>query len=800
MNRTIACAFLSITILFLNCFKSKQEFKKDEFIPLKSYSPISLFYPRKDLEWSLSVPTITRKLSSHTTKDVWAQAEFPLYAIGSRSEGIDTLEKFLLLQPGQTLTFLFDSKIYKELLAEENLPEGLELKCDGNSLPIQGNPIKLICGFDVEISELQFKNFSDELLFIPSIILFPIENSKIDIDSNKIDTDSNQSKNFINSINESINLGSRNILFIVVDSLRADAVGRKGVTPNLDGLANESISFNNHLVNAAWTRPSTTVFFTGQYASKSGVNFWDYPVPREEANSFYSTGKFSLPLAFAKNGFHSEMIGNNPFVTDRYGIGVDFGFLKIQEFSRIPQDTRLITNSALNYIQKISQSHNSRFLFLNYNDPHKPYTPENIYKEKVLKENPGPYDDERLLDYLGEVAFVDEQLGKLFSEMKRLNLWDQSMIIITSDHGEVMNAKHAISLFTGTNTLFGHGQGLYKEDIHVPLLIKPFKNSNMQKFAGKKINQLTRSIDILPTILEESKISINYPLDGKSLHPILRKEEKFTREYYGETRGTQAIQQGDIKLIRKSFLFHRLGFWKGFVGTEKDYLFDLAKDPNEENPILMNHAIPPKEKSESTNMNSIYSKYSKLKDRLDQQSKSNAYYTIRIVNPRNDSENTKTKSISTEISSLTLNQSKSFERKVKIRVILDAGQVRPVYSMPSEIPSSRNEFTIFSKLGDVKEFHFQVYPDVSLPKFQIMIDDTVALPSQWGVGSFDLYPKNCLSKDCSDLLNAKSGPPNLPKDFRIQIWRTGNTILHSSEKANLGSEAMDILKKQGYVQ
>lgn len=46
-----------------------------------------------------------------------------------------------------------------------------------------------------------------------------------------------------------------------MDSLRADAVGRKGVTPNLDGLANESISFNNHLVNAAWTRPSTTVFF-----------------------------------------------------------------------------------------------------------------------------------------------------------------------------------------------------------------------------------------------------------------------------------------------------------------------------------------------------------------------------------------------------------------------------------------------------------------------------------------------------------------------------------------------------------
>lgn len=61
--------------------------------------------------------------------------------------------------------------------------------------------------------------------------------------------------------------------------------------------------------------------------------------------------------------------------------------------------------------------------------------------------------------------------------------------------------------FLGTNALFGHGQGLYKEDIHVPLLIKPFKNSNMQ-ICGKKINQLTRSIDILPTILKIKIISI----------------------------------------------------------------------------------------------------------------------------------------------------------------------------------------------------------------------------------------------------------------------------------------------------
>lgn len=726
-----------------------------------------MFYPHPSLAWEISPNEINVDFTNFVrTKDPWNQTELPIYVQWERIKGVENFTKYMFLASGQSLVYTIPSASYHRLVAEDTIPDELEISCNAHPLAWKNQIALLNCGENLSSQvSLRIYNPTNSEIAIPFIQILPKEATRTET---KV----------------------KNIIFIVIDSLRYDAIGKEGVTPNLDRFQKQSVSFHNHLVNAAWTRPSTTIFFTGKYASKSPLNFWDYPLPKEEARAFYESKNQPLPIALSNFGYHSTMIGNNPFVTDRFGIGVDYGFLSVAEYSRSPNDTLLIKERALQYFQKIHGSPSRQFLFLNFNDPHKPYTPDSKYTKRIYELNPKEFEgkDPRVLDYLGEVAFVDEQLGEIFQEIKRLGLWDESMILITSDHGEVMNEKHAISLFTGTNTLFGHGQSLYQEDIHVPLLIKYPVQSKNHLLRGSSLDSLTRSIDIYPTIIDEigmksgiSEESKESSIDGISLNRILDKQENTSREYYGETRATQAVQINDWKLMRKSFLFHRLGFWKGYVGLEKDYLFHLKNDLFEENPIKIDHT--------SLLPNPIYKE---LKDKLESYSRPNAYYTIRISNPKSPLQEISNNS--------SINTGQVTTKKVQIQIRISSGEVRSVYSMKSETLVSKNEFSLLLQPGETKEFHFQIYPDISFPSFQIWVDDRIANTSDWGVGGMDLNPNNCYGEDCKVLFDAKNGSPNLPNQFRVQIWRSGQGIISPGRESELGADAIGILKKQGYIQ
>jgi arylsulfatase A-like enzyme len=772
MKTNLAILFLLAQVFFQYCkIDSFLVNSKDE---ASSLPILNIFYPHPSLAWEISLNEDDVDYSNFTrTKDPWNRSNLPIYVEWKRANGVENFTKYLILGGKKSLAYTFPSSSYQKIVSDEIFPKDLEISCNGYPLQWKKNLAKLICGQNVsKNASLRIYNPTDSEIAIPYIQILP-------------------KKSLAKNLNPKTNLNVKSkvnkVIFIVIDSLRFDAIGKKGVTPYLDRFQKEFISFNKHLVNSAWTRPSTTIFFTGQYASKSTLNFWDYPLPVKEAEAFYNSILIPLPQNLSKEGFHSTMIGNNPFVTDRFGIGVDYGFQSIEEFSRSPNDTILIKESALRYLRKIQKTSSKEFLFLNFNDPHKPYTPDEKYTKRIIDLNPEEFQskDPRILDYLGEVAFVDEQLGEIFQEMKRLGIWEESMIIITSDHGEVMNENHAISLFTGTNTLFGHGQSLYQEDIHVPLLIKYPSNVGYNLKSGSKISALTRSIDIFPTILETvlaEKSSHSHPpeVDGISLNRILDQTETTDREYYGETRATQAVQIKDWKLMRKSFLFHRLGFWRGYVGTEKDYLFNLKDDPLEENPIWIDKT--------SLAPNPIYKE---LKDKLESYSKPNSHYTIRISNP--NIENNKNLNIQTESPIAST-------KKIQIQIRISSGEVRSVHKMSSEPLVSKNEFSIIVKPGEVKEFHFQVYPDISFPSFQIWVDDKIANPSDWGVGALDLNPKGCFGENCSALFDAKNGSPNQPNQFRIQIWRSGNGIISPGIESDLGADAIGILKKQGYIQ
>jgi len=556
------------------------------------------------------------------------------------------------------------------------------------------------------------------------------------------------------------------VVWIVIDSLRGDVIGNYGVTPHLENLQKEATVFQNHLVNASWTRPSTLVFFTGRYASRSPINFWDYPVPQEEVQAFQGTDV--LPALLRDQGYKTIMIGNNPFLTDHAGIGVPVGFLELEDYSRFTRDTPLITKRALDFLESRKNKDEPFFLFLNYNDPHKPYTPPESHLMRVR----GEFRDERQRLYLGEVSYIDSEIGQIVQALKDKNLWDPILFLVTSDHGEVMHPAHAISPFTGTDTYFGHGQDLFWETIHVPLLWKePFqKKSQIYQFQ-------TQSVDLFPSVLQTLGLPLPSDLDGISLQEQMQdsgKSEKDSKNavrrlYYGETRFTQAVGQGDHWLLQRSYRFHRVSrFWESQrVGAEPFYYYNRSLDPNQEFPLRLGNpphletlAIPEETKSKIQNL----IKYLREKEPKFSE------YVLRKNQPENE---------------------------LTWQIFVRVGEIRWLQS--PEIMEKLSPFLFRGKLQKEEEIRFTVYPDLVPPQLQVFQAGKPLTPDSWGLGSYQVRPDSC-SRQCENLLWARAGAPAKNDSLMIQYWRTGRGLVLGQETTDISPEALDLLKKQGYVQ
>ncbi|PJZ83128.1 sulfatase [Leptospira harrisiae] len=554
-----------------------------------------------------------------------------------------------------------------------------------------------------------------------------------------------------------------NVIWIVIDSLRGDIIGHYGVTPNLDLLKKEAISFDYHLVNAAWTRPSTLVFFTGKYASANPVNFWDYPTTKAEVEAFYRTEKSPLPKLLKDHSFVTYMVGNNPFLTDKFGLGVDVGFDQLYDFSNYNEDTKKITKKTFEVLEEVSVDQKPFFLFLNYNDPHKPYTPPEGFTNRIQTKE---ILDERKRNYLGEVAFVDEELGKVFLELKNKNLWEKTLVLITADHGEVMNVAHAISPFTGTNTYYGHGQDLFLENIHVPLLIKLPGKSQKQS-----ISAMTRSIDLYPTILDYTGLNIPRSVQGKSLRSLIENTETTKRTYYGETRFTQGYGEGNEFLLQRSYRFHELGkFWQGSVGSEFYLYSDSKKDPNQENPLRI------------TNIAAIRD----MKLQPDLEKKILRFWKqIRSMEPK------------LPLYHLSI-QPESKDTEIQIRV--PSGTIR-MASYPEDVilKESGKLVQIQTKRKEPFEISFEVYPDVSFPEFTVWFSKKQIPKSEILTGYFGVSLASCQT-NCDLLYESGTKKPVITPKTKVYFWKEGGQKKSYSSKQELGTDALEILKKQGYVQ
>ena len=639
--------------------------------------------------------------------------------INYRENGVDVSKKVIYLKKGMELEYKLNYTLNHKIYI--TLKKNSEVHIYFNNNKLKDNLIQSTHSFN------KIKIIAETDTIITTIYLAPLESKK-----------------------------KGDLYFIVIDSLRGDVPGFNGgkynATPNLDEYSEKTYVFQKHLVNSSWTRPSTLIFFTGLYPSKSYINLWDYPVFNNEREAFYTSKIKPLPVVLAENGYKTILIGNNPFFTDHRYIGLDIGFEEVYEFSFLDRDTPQITSKFLKFMQENSIDKRPLFIFLNYNDPHKPYEPPFEFLQKIKVDNSM---DSKKRDYLGEVAYVDNELSTVLRKIKESENYNQSLLIITSDHGEVMQPAHAKSKFTDVYTLYGHGQGLYEEDIHTPLLLKI-----PSQVSGKKISKISRSIDLYPTILDYLQIQNTEILDGTTLRSILEDREISDRDYYGESRGVKGVRKNGWKYMKKTFEYHREGpAWDGIVGREDSYLFDLKADPLEIFPIS-NSKI-------EEELAADFSKGNLLK---------NKYY-IRMSNFSNENKDINL-NLSIPYGMINLESKKNL-------------MFNKYFSREINIKPNMEETLIFS-----------IYPDVVIPDINVQINHKSPGVGELGVGEFDLYPKNCnLRKlECLEIYQSINKEPPKPKNFRVQIWYTPAGKKMNSEKVILEKEAIQILKKQGYIQ
>jgi arylsulfatase A-like enzyme len=392
--------------------------------------------------------------------------------------------------------------------------------------------------------------------------------------------------------------GTPNVILIGVDTLRADRLSSYGYhsqTPNIDALAGDGVRYTAMTAQASWTKPSFATIFTSLYPSSHTATGKPHRLPQVVT---------TLAEALSASGYHSGGFADNPSISASFGFDqgfADYVYLEpayllggseatsqlalyqllrrgwamisgegiyVQNFY---QDASVVNQHALDWMEK--NKHTRFFLFLHYMDPHDPYFehPYNGYGHaRASDQNPDPSMAPEFSHlYDGEVRYLDEHLGQLFDWLKAEGLYEETLIVLTADHGEEFQEHGG----------WWHGQTLYQEQINVPLIVKyPVSLGEGSSQASTVspslvVDDLVRSLDIAPTILDVAGVYIPEAMVGRSLWSATDPVSLAFSEEDHEGNVLQSVRTPDRKLILANPDNPR--------GLPAEALFDLNSDPGE---------------------------------------------------------------------------------------------------------------------------------------------------------------------------------------------------------------------------
>lgn len=379
----------------------------------------------------------------------------------------------------------------------------------------------------------------------------------------------------------------RDLVIIVVDTLRADAVGAYGrkpsFTPNLDRLAARSVRFAQLLAPAPWTLPSVASLLTGFQPQVHGAG--------RRVGDFAPTALGRLPSTLAealtKQGFYATAVYNNIYLNPSFG--VERGF---DEYAWYDADDSVLVDRALDDLHR--NRDRRHFLFLHLFGPHNPYAPPEEVCESVSRSEvpdyrgslgcsadrrpgrpPPPEADRAWIEalYHGDIAWTDRQLGRFFAGLEKLGLSDRTLVALVSDHGETFWRRLERSRRYGYEDA-DHGQAHYQELLHVVgLLAGPGIRPGV-------VEDPVEMVDIEPTLF--GLLGLEPPHgEGIDLGPALvggrvpRKTLISDDTLYGPSRWSV-----------------RRGPWKLIVPEEEGLpleLYDLDHDPGERRNVVDEH-------------------------------------------------------------------------------------------------------------------------------------------------------------------------------------------------------------------
>ncbi|MCG6140327.1 sulfatase [Leptospira mtsangambouensis] len=393
----------------------------------------------------------------------------------------------------------------------------------------------------------------------------------------------------------------KSVILIVIDSARKDFFGSYGyphsVTPVMDQMAKESFFFENPFANGNWTKPSMMSFFHSEYSSNLGLgNSWFSTKPYQR-KVYYGKKRDNLAKTFREAGYFTQTIMNNVFFLDYTTVGLDLGFHNSFQVGMDIVDTEVLTNKAIQFVSEYKDR--PYFLHFNLNTPHASYSPppEDMAAVRSIVPSHLFYRYESPVQrYLGEMHYTDREIGRLVERLKKEGTYEETMIIVTGDHGELFSAHHDYSYHFIMQTRFGHGETHYDEEINVPYFIKlpkSLKESLKSDLATKanggqiRISGQSSLLSLAPTILGFLDLSPkNSTYQGADYSACIRitnicPEEKFI---YTEGRMSESVRTEKYKYIRRYPGFTTVRRTSaGEPHTMAEELYDLKKDPEEKN-------------------------------------------------------------------------------------------------------------------------------------------------------------------------------------------------------------------------
>jgi len=395
--------------------------------------------------------------------------------------------------------------------------------------------------------------------------------------------------------------GKTNVILIALDQLQADQLhcygNRRATSPHIDHLAEQGVLFSHYYTVAPWTSPSYSSLMTSLYPSRHGVTLFWHP-----GDPLISGKVPLLAEIFRAHNYHTVAFVNNPLagreLTGR-------GFQEYYEPQGIAQalnitqrlnqknpNSYLRAPATVEHIMSWLDQHHSKpfFMFVVLLEPHSPYNPppeHDLFKSDAYPDQSNTgyglvrghllrlamLGDQKAIErlyelYDGKIHFVDHYVGQLMERLQELGLQKNTLVVLTSDHGELLysHPRHFLT--------FDH-RSLYDAVMHVPLIIE---GPGLPR--GRVVNALGENIDTAPTILNLVGLPPLNDAQGQSLVPLIQAKVDAVQDYvYGEEDVVVPLRS--VRNLHYKLIYN---LW-----DSKKQLFDLDRDPGEHYNVAGQH-------------------------------------------------------------------------------------------------------------------------------------------------------------------------------------------------------------------